>query len=398
MNWIVSQLGAREHYAIARALNRAGALRGLLTDLWMQPQSLLAKCGGTRLRERFHPDLAEAPVRAWNAGLIIFELAARAKHLSGWSLTLARNCWFQRKVVSALSTYQPSNFNSQPILFSYSYTAKEPFEFARKLGWKTVLGQIDAGLAMERIVKELANRYGDARPTGHPPEKYWQVWREECVLADQVVVNSNWSRDCLIQEGVSSDKVVVIPLAYQPPAGAAHFKRTVPKCFMPDRPLRILFLGQITFLKGIVPLLEAMEELQNEPIELSVVGRELCEIPPHLRGLPNVNWIGSVPRGITAKYYQSADAFIFPTFSDGFGLTQLEAQAWKLPVVASRFCGEVVKDGVNGLLLKEVSAEAIASALRRLLKEPSLLHSMSEHSAVGAEFSLEAIASALVKL
>ncbi len=141
-----------------------------------------------------------------------------------------------------------------------------------------------------------------------------------------------------------------------------------------------------------------MEELQNEPIELSVVGRELCEIPPHLRGLPNVNWIGSVPRGITAKYYQSADAFIFPTFSDGFGLTQLEAQAWKLPVVASRFCGEVVKDGVNGLLLKEVSAEAIASALRRLLKEPSLLHSMSEHSAVGAEFSLEAIASALVKL
>jgi hypothetical protein len=30
------------------------------------------------------------------------------------------------------------------------------------------------------------------------------------------------------------------------------------------------------------------------------------------------------------------------TFSDGFGLTQLEAQAWKLPMITTRFCGEVV--------------------------------------------------------
>lgn len=63
-----------------------------------------------------------------------------------------------------------------------------------------------------------------------------------------------------------------------------------------------------------------------------------------------VRWIGSVPRSATAMYYQLADVFLFPTLSDGFGLTQLEAQAWKLPIITSKFCGEVVKDRVNGAI------------------------------------------------
>ena len=57
-----------------------------------------------------------------------------------------------------------------------------------------------------------------------------------------------------------------------------------------------------------------------------------------------------------SKFYKEADVFILPTLSDGFGLTQLEAQSWKLPVIASRHCGEVVRDGENGVVLEEVSA------------------------------------------
>jgi glycosyltransferase involved in cell wall biosynthesis len=84
-----------------------------------------------------------------------------------------------------------------------------------------------------------------------------------------------------------------------------------------------------------------------------------------------------------------ADLMIFPTFSDGFGLTQLEAQSWQLPVVASRFCGEVVKNGRNGVLLPEVSADVIATALKDLLMQPGSLRKMSESSLVDAEFSLD---------
>ncbi len=74
------------------------------------------------------------------------------------------------------------------------------------------------------------------------------------------------------------------------------------------------------------------------------------------------------PRIEVDKYYKDADVFIFPTFSDGFGLTQLEAQSWKLPVIASRHCGEVVRDGVNGVILEEVSGQAIADVLLKFLR------------------------------
>ena len=83
--------------------------------------------------------------------------------------------------------------------------------------------------------------------------------------------------------------------------------------------------------------------------------------------------------------------------SDGFGLTQLEAQAWKLPVVASRFCGDVVRDGVNGLLLDEVSGRSIATALRSLLSQPRRLAEMSR-SATSGEYGLGCLRTELLRL
>ena len=102
------------------------------------------------------------------------------------------------------------------ILLSYSYTALEPFRYAKAHGWKTVLVQIDPGPEEERIVAEEAARVpqlaGDWQPA--PPE-YWAFWREECKLADRIVVNSEWSREGLIRGGVPAEKISVIPLAYE---------------------------------------------------------------------------------------------------------------------------------------------------------------------------------------
>jgi len=99
-----------------------------------------------------------------------------------------------------------------------------------------------------------------------------------------------------------------------------------------------------------------------------------------------------VPHSETVGYYQNADVFLFPTLSDGFGLTQLEAQAWQLPVIASRTCGEVVTDRINGLLLPEVSGEAVAAALDECLRRPALLAAMAEGAnRTVARFTLKAL-------
>src|SRR5260370_4212620 len=163
--WLCSQHGAREHYAIPRALVRQGSPGPLLTDAWVPPGSLLAALS-FGLGARFQFDLTGAPVKAWNSRLLAFELAARLKRLSGWRVIIARNHWFQCRVASFLSSrHQRSTLNSQPPLFSYSYTALEPFRFAKSQGWRTVLGQIDPGPLEEEIVAAEAEREASLAPS-----------------------------------------------------------------------------------------------------------------------------------------------------------------------------------------------------------------------------------------
>ena len=270
--WICCQLGAREQYAVPRALHRVNALNRLLTDAWIPPGNLFGVLRRS-LHERFHSDLSTAPVRAWNMELVGFELAARAKRLSGWHLILERNRWFQLKIVEFLTTDHGRLTTDQPILFSYSYTALEPFRFAKAHGWKTVLGQIDPGLPEERLVARLCGKHpeyaGEWKPA--PPE-YWRDWREECQLADSIVVNSDWSRRLLAEEGIPATKMQIMPLAFRPGHENSQPKE-YPRQFTEQRPLRVLFLGQINLRKGVVPLLEAANRLRNEPIEFWMVGR-----------------------------------------------------------------------------------------------------------------------------
>jgi glycosyltransferase involved in cell wall biosynthesis len=395
VKWICCQLGAREHYAIPRALFRLDMLSYLLTDAWVPPSSLLAKVCGRRskLRERFHKELRDARVKAFTSSLILFETLARARSLKGWANIIARNRWFQRKVASFLRS-QLSTINYQPILLSYSYTALEPFRYAKSHGWKTLLVQIDPGPEEEKIVAEESARVPELAGGWQPaPAEYWAFWREECKLADRIVVNSEWSREGLIRRGVPGEKVSVIPLAYEVPevtgqdseVGSA---RSYPDRFTSERPMRVLFLGLINLRKGVARLLEAARILRDEPVEFWMVGPVEIANANIIGDAGRVKAFGPVTCNRAAEFYRDADVFILPTLSDGFAITQLEAQAYGLPVIVSRPCGEVVQDNVNGLLLDDPSAEAIESAIRFCLQNPNELARFSRCSTVGESYNV----------
>ena len=390
--WICCQLGAREHYAVPRALQRKRLLRELLTDLWLRPGTLTN--WQNKLATRFHPELESACVTAANAAALAFELKSQAAGLDGWELISKRNDWFQQNVVAQLARRE-RELDQQPVsVFAYSYAAKGIFAFARERGWRTVLGQIDPGPVEERIVARLHHN-GNGNGWKPAPEVYWRQWREECELADQIVVNSTWSRDALVSEGVSATKICLIPLAFGPSGAAQAFQRSYPEAFTYARPLRVLFLGQINLRKGARQLLDAVRLLANEPVEFWFVGPQQIHVPEDLKDDARIKWFGAVSRAHVDRFYRDADVFILPTLSDGFGLTQLEAQSWKLPMIASRYCGAVVENGRNGVVLEEVSAEAIAIVIRDLLGAPGKLVAMSQHSYVRDEFSLRALASSL---
>lgn len=388
--WICCQLGAREHYAIPQALNQQKQLSYLITDAWISPNSvvnLLPSHKLASLRERFHPDLATASICAFTNSLIRFELTQRIQKTTGWERVIARNKWFQKQAMQAIDKIS-SELNFRPILFAYSYAALEIFNYAKKKGWYTILGQIDPGLFEEKLLLEEYTKNTSYQFKWQPaPSHYWKTWQEECLLADQIVVNSRWSSQALQQIGISVNKINIIPLAYKAPEATDNFARIYPSTFSFQRPLRVLFLGQVILRKGIAALLEAAKFLNDQPIEFWLVGSQALD-PQKTSESQKVRWIGAVPRSQVTKYYQQADVFLFPTLSDGFGLTQLEAQAWKLPIIASKFCGEVVEDKVNGLILPEVTGKAIADALEFCLNHPRQLETFSLQSKSSENFCL----------
>ena len=381
MSWICCQIGAREHYAVARMLHHAGRLERLYTDLWIPP-------GIPFLTARWHPDLRTARVFAPNRRILAFELTQKLRGTGEWERVMARNERFQNLVLRNLLKEGPR----EATLFSYSYAAGKLFAHAKERGWRTVLGQIDPGPEEERLVQEEHQRYPQYGSTRRsPPDAYWESWKQETKLADQIVVNSAWSKECLLKEGVDEGKISVVPLAYRALSdetreGKAdrlslslsgskpstenysnfnfNLKRRSPLSLIshlptPNESLRVLFLGQVNLRKGVARLIEAMRILKDEPIELTLAGP--CSLNPEAwADLPKVRWTGPVPRGETSRKYREADVFILPTISDGFALTQLEAMAHGVPVIATRRCGEVVTRGEDGWILEDAEPATIA--------------------------------------
>lgn len=375
--WIFNHLGARAHYEMPRALQNCGLLEKLITDIWVSA-SLPTHTSFYALDKFFQrraDGIPDQKVKSFNFHSVYFELFSRINPENDWNLILKRNEWFQKKVAKYLQkSYEDDLF----VLFSFAYTANLPFQVGKSKRWKTILYQMDPGLAEEKIVAEEYLKSGIVNTSWKTaPPHYWDNWKKECELSDTIMVNSEWSKKCLIAEGIDERKVEIIPLSYTPSESSVFFVRKYPDRFSSTRKLKVLFLGTLTVRKGIHYVLEAAKKLQSLPIEFILVGQQ--EFPIDLK-LPNVKLYDAVSRSAVSSFYREADVFLFPTVSDGFGLTQLEALSWSLPVISTKRCGNVVINQFNGIVLNNPSGNAIADELMRLLEEPELLSRFSSNS------------------
>ena len=117
-------------------------------------------------------------------------------------------------------------------------------------------------------------------------------------------MNSAWSRDALLGEGIPAEKIRLIPLAYEPLTESSSFQRHYPRAFSSERPLRVLFLGQINLRKGVRQLLDAVKILARENVEFWFVGPIQIDIAKDLEEHPQCKWFGIAPRVEVNEYYK----------------------------------------------------------------------------------------------
>lgn len=154
-----------------------------------------------------------------------------------------------------------------------------------------------------------------------------------------------------------------------------------------DTPLRILSVGRFCEKKGFPYLLEACRQLQDLGVNFhcNIVGfgpleTQIREQIQTLALADTVTLVGKLTQDQVIEQYRQADVFVLPCQvtedgdRDGIPNVLLEAMAIGIPVISTAISGitELVESGMNGLLVPEKNAQAIADALIRLACDAGL--------------------------
>ncbi|MEX0330178.1 MAG: glycosyltransferase family 4 protein [Puniceicoccaceae bacterium] len=239
----------------------------------------------------------------------------------------------------------------------------ETFKAARRIGMTTVLNHASGPMKQWRaLVAPEYERMGRSLDEAMPlPDWYEERLQEEWDLADYHCVASTVVRDQLMQEGVSQEKIWVVPYG----ADQELFqKRTT----LPEGPFKVAFAGRQSLRKGIHYLLKALEHTDSTGWELHCFGMEFAETQPDFeayKGGAKVVQRGSLSQAEFARALQDMDVLVLPSAEEAFGLVVVQALQVGVPCIVSDRVGakDLIREGQTGSVVTFGDVEGIAEAV-----------------------------------
>ena len=199
---------------------------------------------------------------------------------------------------------------------------------------------------------------------------------EEYALADLITVPSEFARRTFVEMGVPDRKVRVVSYG----ADLKRFSQVAQPS--PDT-FEILYVGAISFLKGIPDLLESFRRFKHPQKRLVLVGDVLPEMARYLQGisLDSVELRGRMPHAQLKEVMSRSHVLVFPSVNDGFGMVIGEAMACGCPVICSENCGgaDLFQDGQEGYIVPIRNPVAITERLEQLAQDPNHREQMSRY-------------------
>ena len=220
--------------------------------------------------------------------------------------------------------------------------------------------------------------------------------REKIAASEFVITISNFGRSELMRSAPDSEwrKIEVCRLGVE-------LLRFSPRPFRPDpQPFELLCVGGIAPPRSFEMLIRAMAQLERDGRDalLRLVGdgpdRPALERLANELGVEHrVNFEGWKNQDQLRALYHRADLFVFSSLAEGIPVALMEAMAMEIPCVVSRVSGipELVRDGLDGLLVAVSDEQAIVRALTHLMDDQNLRRLMGESARkhIAAEYNLK---------
>ncbi|MEK1886698.1 MAG: glycosyltransferase family 4 protein [Phyllobacterium sp.] len=387
---VVSQLGARMHYAVPRIFASEGRLAHFYTDI-------CATEGWPRLVNRLPRRLLPSSMKRLSGRIpkgVPAELTSTFPNFGARSAIrrlreknsidhMAHTVWagseFSRLVAS-------SGFHDADGLYAFSGDALEQMQAAKQQGMWTAVEQM---IAPWNVVEELVRGEHASFPDWAGPyieNQYAQTFAErekaEWALADVIVCPSEFVRRNVIERGGSPERCVVVPYGIDPQFPAQDIIRI-------GGPLRVLTVGEVGLRKGS-PYVAGAARLLGKSATFRMAGPSKLSTEVKARLSQSVELRGIIPRAEMAKEYEWADVFLLPSICEGSATAIYEALAAGLPVICTENAGSVVRDGVEGFIVPIRDSQAIAKAITELSDHPGTRAAMSENAVSrAAEFTVK---------
>jgi UDP-glucose:(heptosyl)LPS alpha-1,3-glucosyltransferase len=201
-------------------------------------------------------------------------------------------------------------------------------------------------------------------------------------FARLIAVTEQVRRDLVAAHSVPEELVEVMPPPVDLDAFASPDGREIRQELQAgsDDPV-LLFVGHDFERKGLPDAVAALAGLPDGA-RLIVLGdgdaRAARALAEQLGVGRRVHFVGRSDR--PQRYYQAADLLVMPTLHDPWGIPLVEAMAAGLPSITTRFAGaaELVDAVGAGVVLREPTPEALASAVESLIADPERRARMSE--------------------
>jgi glycosyltransferase involved in cell wall biosynthesis len=154
-----------------------------------------------------------------------------------------------------------------------------------------------------------------------------------------------------------------------------------------NRELRILFLGNVMYRKGLHTLVEAVKDLKSK-VSVDVVG-SLTSEPTYTKLMQEIiarhdlsSFIflpGSLDNEPLIEKLKQAHVLVVPSSYEGFGIVYLEGMGFGLPAIGTTAgaAGEIIEHGKTGYLIAPDDSKALAGHLRSLTEDRDLLTRLS---------------------
>ena len=365
MKWVVTFAGSRDHYQVPIALAEAGRLEAFVTDFYSPLNRPVWRSAPSWMQRRLARRYAEG---------LPSQLVQRT-----WSAVIANQLRGGHPGDHILGKYAGKRAREHgAALLSYSYYGFHAFRAFAGERRPKVLFQVHPHPASVRrlLSEELEHGSGSKESllAEHElrlsKERYEQL-AQESLMADYCIVASQYTRRTLLENGVSPDRVFVMPYGIDVEADSLPAPR-------PSNLFRVLFVGQKIHRKGLSYLLEAWSRLKLPNAELVVAGRGNQDRELLRQYAGTFRDVHNASQADLDALYRQADLFCMPSLVEGFGLVYLEALARGLPIMGTLNTGaaDLITHGQEGFIVPVRDSEAIARHLEWSYRHRATLRDM----------------------